>query len=176
MKGQVELELKTLVSKPDFEKLAAHYQPLNFVRQTNTYFVTDDPAHYAFRVRERCGESLFTLKQHVAGQVIEFEKAFTGNFFDDPEIRETLKSFGIRPPFQLLGVLVTERAVYENGLAELCFDINHYNGLTDYEIEYEVKKPHDHVRAFQDILAREGLRYEKSWGSKYTRCLMTKSQ
>ena len=98
MKGQVELELKTLVSRQEFEKLTAHYQPLNFVRQINTYFVTSDPSHYAFRIRERQGEKLFTLKQHENGQVIEHEKAFTGNFYDDPEIKQTLESFGILPP------------------------------------------------------------------------------
>ncbi|MBO4218667.1 MAG: CYTH domain-containing protein [Erysipelotrichaceae bacterium] len=176
MKGQVELELKTLVSRPDFEKLAAHYQPLNFVRQVNTYFVTKDPSHYAFRIRERLGEKLFTLKQHRDGQVIEYEKAFTGNFFDDPEIRKTLSDFAVFPPYQILGSMVTDRAVYDTGLAELCFDINSYNGQTDYEIEYEVKKPHDHRKAFDEILARENLRYEKSWGSKYKRCLKTKPQ
>ena len=176
MKGQVELELKTLVSRQKFEKLAAHYQPLTFVRQTNTYFVTGDPDHYAFRIRERLGEKLFTLKQHRDGQVIEYEKPFSGNFFDDPEIRQTLADFGLTPPYQLLGSLTTDRAVHYDGLAELCFDINSYNGITDYEIEYEVKKDHDHEKAFRQILDRENVSYQKSWGSKYKRCLKTKNQ
>ena len=176
MKGQVELELKTLVSRQDFEKLTAHYQPLNFVRQVNTYFVTRDPSHYAFRIRERLEEKLFTLKHHHNGQVIEYEKTFTGNFFDDPQIRETLEEFGITPPYQVLGALTTERAIVDTGMAELCFDINSYNGLTDYEIEYEVKKPHDHRETFEAILAKAGISYDKSWGSKYKRCLTTKNQ
>ena len=176
MKGQVELELKTLVSQPEFERLAAHYQPLTFVRQINTYFVTKDPAHYAFRIRERQGERLFTLKHHHNGQVIEYEKSFSGNFFDDPEIVQTLSEFRIQPPYQLLGSLTTDRAVYENELAELCFDINSYNGITDYEIEYEVKKPHDHEETFRNLLKQEAVRYKKSWGSKYQRCLKTKNQ
>ena len=170
------MELKTLVSRQEFEKLAAHYQPLNFVRQTNTYFVTGDPAHYAFRIRERQGEKLFTLKQHKDGQVIEYEKVFSGNFFDDPEIRQTLEAFAIRAPYQPLGSLTTDRAVYDNGQAKLCFDINSYNGITDYEIEYEVKKDHDHEKAFRQILEKENISYRKSWGSKYRRCLETKNQ
>ncbi len=174
MKGQVELELKTLLSKQDFEKLLAHYQPLTFVRQVNTYFVTSDIAHYAFRIRERNGETVFTLKHYTDGQVMEYEKSFGGNFFDDPEINEILSRFDIHPPFQLLGSVITDRAVYETDLAELCFDINQYNGLTDYEVEYEVKKPHDHKQAFEKILAKENLSYVKSWGSKYRRCLQTK--
>jgi uncharacterized protein YjbK len=176
MKGQVELELKTLVSREEFERITARYQPLNFVRQVNTYFVTNDLSHYAFRIRERDGEFLFTLKYYVNGQTVEYEKVFSGRFFDDPDIRETLKAFRIEPPFQILGSLTTDRAVYENELAELCFDINHYNGQTDYEIEYEVKSPHDHLKTFKDILASENIAYEKSWGSKYKRCLYSKTR
>ena len=163
------MELKTLVSRPDFEKLAAHYQPLNFVRQVNTYFVTKDPSHYAFRIRERLGEKLFTLKQHRDGQVIEYEKAFTGNFFDDPEIRKTLSDFAVFPPYQILGSMVTDRAVYDTGLAELCFDINHYNGLIDFEIEYEVRSEHDDKKAFRKILKAAGIRYKSNPLSKYKR-------
>ena len=41
--------------------------------------------------------------------------------------------------------------------AELCFDINSYNGITDYEIEYEVKKDHDYKKAFKAILKQAGI-------------------
>ena len=81
MKEQVEIELKTLVSKDQFEKLCSFYEPLEFVEQINTYFITDDMKHYAFRIRERKGEKLFTLKQKVNGLTVEHEKVFTGNFF-----------------------------------------------------------------------------------------------
>jgi len=170
MKEQVEIELKTLVSKDQFEKLCSFYEPLEFVEQINTYFITDDMKHYAFRIRERKGEKLFTLKQKINGMTVEHEKVFTGNFFDDEEIRKTLDSFAIHSPYRILGCLITQRAVVNTELAELCFDINSYNGLVDYEIEYEAKREHDYQTAFQKILDQADIVYRPSWGSKYRRC------
>lgn len=174
MKHEVELELKTIISKEKFDKLVSLYQPLEFVQQHNYYYVTDDLSHYGFRVRIRNGEKLFTLKNYVNGVTYEYEKVFEGNMEDDPEIIEVLDKFNIQKPYTLFGELITERAVYYDGLAELCFDINHYNGLTDYELEYEVKKQHDHQNAFFNILKKADIEYVPSWASKYKRCLKTK--
>jgi len=174
MKHEVELELKTIITQQQFEKLASFYQPLEFVEQHNYYYVTDDLSHYGFRVRVRNGEKLFTLKNYVNGTTYEYEKVFTGEIDDDPEIIDVLDQFHVQKPYTLFGELITERAVYDNGLAELCFDINHYNGLTDYELEYEVQQPHDHQKAFLEILAKADIEYIPSWASKYKRCLKTK--
>lgn len=175
MKHEVELELKTIVTEEQFYKLASFYQPLEFIEQHNYYFVTGDISHYGFRVRTKGDEKLFTLKNHVDGVTYEYEKVFEGNLEDDPEIVEVLNKFNVKHPYTLFGELITQRAIYFDGLAELCFDINHYNGLTDYELEYEVKAPHDHQKTFLDILAKAGIKYQKSWGSKYKRCLKTKN-
>ncbi len=174
MKHEVELELKTIITQQQFEKLASFYQPLEFVEQHNYYYVTDDLSHYGFRVRVRNGEKLFTLKNYVNGTTYEYEKVFTGEIDDDPEIIDVLDQFHVQKPYTLFGELITERAVYDNGFAELCFDINHYNGLTDYELEYEVQQPHDHQKAFLEILAKADIEYIPSWASKYKRCLKTK--
>ena len=173
MKQQVELELKTIVSKQQFDKLCSFYQSLEFIEQHNYYYVTNDLSHYAFRVRVIGKEKLFTLKNYVDGKVWEYEKTFDGKIEDDNEIMSVLERFSIKPPFTLYGELVTNRATFINEKAELCFDINNYNNITDYEIEYEVKKWHHYKKAFNDILAKADIQYVPSYASKYKRCLKT---
>ena len=171
MKHEAEIELKMLVSEEQFYQLASFYQPLNFVEQHNYYYVTNDIKHYAYRVREKEGTLLFTLKEHSNGQVIEHEKYLNGPLEEDEEVKELLASFGIYPPYKLIGELITERAVVEDEYAELCFDINHYNGITDYEIEYEIKQAHDYKKAFKKLLKKASLKFVENKESKYKRCL-----
>lgn len=157
-----ELELKTLVTKEQFEKITSFYQNLKFVEQVNIYYESDKDDSYAFRVRLKDGKQLFTLKAHSNGKIIEYEKYFTSSFELDREILLTLASFSVFPPFKKLGRLITKRAMVINEEAELCFDINEYNGKTDYEIEYEVKKEHDYQAAFETILKQADIQYVPS--------------
>lgn len=173
MEKSEELELKTLVNKQQFEDLLSFYPGLEFEKQVNHYFYSNDTSHYAFRIREKNHQQLFTLKQYQKGKVFEYEKYFIGKLQDDQDILNTLASFNLFPPFKELATLTTKRAIYTNQYAELCFDINAYNGTTDYEIEYEVKQPHDYLKTFSDILAKANITYVPSWGSKYKRCLKT---
>ena len=176
MRQEVELELKTIITKQQFDELCSFYQPLNFIRQHNYYYVTDDLSHYAFRIRVIGEEKLFTLKNYVDNKTWEYEKVFINNIEDDEEIMDVLNRFSIKPPFRLYGELITDRAMVVNEKAELCFDINSYNGITDYEIEYEVKKMHHYKKAFNDILAQADIKYIPSYASKYKRCLKTLKQ
>ena len=173
MEHAIETELKILLTRQQFDTLAAQYQPLEFVEQKNTYYLSNNSFHYAFRIRERNGETLFTLKHKVNGETDEYEKVLTGPIEDDPDVLATLARFGQYPPFRVMGYLITERAMVITEWAELCFDINHYNGITDYEIEYEVKKPHRHKQEFRKILAKAGIEYVPNRQSKYQRCLNT---
>ena len=51
------------------------------------------------------------------------------------------------------------------------FDINIYNGIIDYEIEYEVKKPHNYIETFNKILSKIEKEYVENSKSKYKRFL-----
>ena len=62
MNHAIETELKVLLSREQFNRLASFYQPLTFVRQINTYYKNNNSDHYAFRIREKEGTLLFTLK------------------------------------------------------------------------------------------------------------------
>ena len=170
MNHAIETELKVLLSREQFNRLASFYQPLTFVRQINTYYKNNNSDHYAFRIREKEGTLLFTLKSKTPEGVMEYEKIIEGEPEDDPDVVRTVSSFGIEPPYEKLGRLVTYRAMVISELAELCFDINIYNDRLDYEIEYEAKKEHNYQVAFQKILDQADIVYRPSWGSKYRRC------
>ena len=171
MEHAIETELKVLLTREEFDHLASFYQPLNFVRQHNYYYVSQDVSHYAFRIRTREDETLFTLKAKVNGETDEYEKILTVPLEQDQDVLDTLASFGQFPPFRVFGELITDRAMVVTEYAELCFDINSYNGITDYEIEYEVKKGHDYKKAFKAILKQAGITYRKNKLSKYVRCM-----
>ncbi|MGI6607742.1 MAG: CYTH domain-containing protein [Erysipelotrichaceae bacterium] len=172
MKQQLEIEFKTLVTKEQFDKLISLYWPLLFYKQHN-YYYRPLSCDYSFRIRIKENKKIFTLKEKIDNNILEHEKTFSGPFYEDNEIKNTLDRLNIYPPFNLEGELITYRAVVESELAQLCFDINHYNNLIDYEIEYEIKKDHDGLRRFKEILSEADIRYIPSYASKYYRCIST---
>ena len=176
MKGNKEEEYKTLVTKEQFYRLADNYKPLKFIKQLNHYYVSDDPSHYAFRIREKEDKKIFTMKEPCDGARMEYEKELDTDIDKDVEIVEMLKGKGLQPPYELLGDMTTYRAIYFDGYGELCFDINLYNDLIDYEIEYEKINERDGFKEeFINILKKADIDYEPS-SSEYHRYLKTKGR
>jgi len=168
MRIEEELELKTLVTKEEFDYITSLYPNLDFIEQVNTYYYSNNDNSYAFRIRKKEDKKIFTLKSHSNGKLIEYEKVLDCPFELDREILLMLASFGEYPPFKIIGKLTTKRAVVQLLEAELCFDINTYNNNIDYEIEYEVKKEHDYKQAFDSILSKANIQYVPS-KSKFSR-------
>lgn len=178
MNKNIEKEYKVLVSKEQFDTLLKSYPNITFIQQMNTYY---DTLHMdirnqkgAMRIRQIDDSYIFTLKMHNANDLLEFEKEVKGNaleYLNDPEITTLLSHYDIAAPFQRLTSLSTNRAVFDTGYAELCFDISTYNNQTDYEIEYEYKKEHDGLQAFQTILEPINMVYKKNCKSKIKRAL-----
>ncbi len=175
MKQQLEIEFKMLVSKEQFDKITALYRPLLFLKQHNYYYKSPSSLQ-SFRIRIKEDKKIFTLKDTTGDQIIEYEKEFFDLFYEDSEIKKLLNKLNIYPPFYQVGELTTYRATIENDLAELCFDINCYNGLLDYEIEYEMKTSHEGLSTFKEILSSAGIGYIPCTTSKYMRCISTKGE
>lgn len=178
MNKNIEKELKVLLTEKQFTALCNVYENLEFKKQVNTYYDTADQAirnmHGAMRIREKNGKFIFTLKKHSTEGLLEFECEVPENtikVFDSNDIQKLLLSYDIQGPFHELTSLTTYRAVYDNGYAEICFDKNQYNGITDYEIEYEYKKDHDGICMFQEILDIVNIKYESNCISKIQRAL-----
>lgn len=174
MKNEVETELKMLLEPEQVHKLLAgkfHDRP--FIHQLNMYYRSKNHRHYAFRTRERNGEVLFTLKEHRGDDLVEYEKVLTGPIEEDTERISLLASFSEFPPFEEIGKLSTLRADLETDLAVISLDINFYNGVSDCEIEYEIREPHDYYEAFISFLSEHDIEFVQNKVSKYRRFLKT---
>lgn len=178
MINHVETEHKLLVNKEDFEKLSALYPDKIFIKQINTYYDTKDMQlrnmKCAMRIREKDNKFLFTLKTPDPNGHLEHECYVSKNsidVFSEPDIKKLLEELGISKQIIMITNLKTERAVINTGKAELCFDINEYNGFIDYEIEYEEIVEHDGISEFNKILEKAGLHYESNCMSKIARAM-----
>lgn len=175
----LEIEYKLLCSKEQFDHLSALYQPLEFVKQVNTYYDTADEQlrklHCAMRIREKQGSFIFTLKEPMNDGHLEHEWNINENsvnaLLHHEEIMALLNRLNIHGELQTTASLETYRAVVKLDQAELCFDINHYSNHTDYEIEYECTKPHDGKLVFNQILSQANLHYDTNCKSKIARAL-----
>ncbi len=178
MDKKVEKEYKILLTKEQFDKLAQYYEPLHYVEQTNVYYDTSEhhiqQIYGAMRIRSSNGKHIFTLKLHEDGKLMEYECEVDSNSLaalQTENIQQLLKDHAIDGELVQTASLQTHRAMVVDEYAELCFDINKYNGIVDYEIEYEYKKDHDGRTRFNAILDKVGLHYEKNCKAKIARAL-----
>ena len=178
MNTNIEKEYKILVSEDAFHMIEAQYNNLQYHKQVNTYYDTLDKkiesVRGAMRIREIHNSYIFTMKLLRGDDLYEYECPVSENssaVFDTLEIKELLHEHGIHGPFYETASLTTWRAIVENDDAELCFDKNTYDGKKDFEIEYEYKREHDGLTAFQEILKPANLIYEKNCISKIQRAL-----
>lgn len=176
MINNIETEYKVLVTKEQFEKLKSNYLILESRKQVNTYYDTKTALikkqKYSMRIREVNNQFIFTLKTPHKGAHHEHECLVSQNSveaFKEPEIVLLFDQYHLHGDYQEIGKCITYRSIYANELAELCFDINEYNGITDFEIEYEMKSDHDGIAAFNQILSAIDCVYVKNCPSKIAR-------
>ncbi len=173
-----EKEFKILLNKDQFITLLKQYPKAEFKKQVNTYYDTKDfyiRNHIgAMRIREIDHQFIFTLKHRCQDGVQEYEVNVSENsttVFETEEISSLLNSLHIDQPITKIASLTTYRALIPLGDAELCFDYSEYNGMCDFEIEYEYLRPHDGLAVFNEILAVVNVRYEKNCKAKIQRAL-----
>ncbi|MGN1343405.1 MAG: CYTH domain-containing protein [Traorella sp.] len=181
MINNIEIEFKILVNKEKFEELSNLYPNKQFIKQVNTYYDTKNydlrKKHCAMRIREKENTYMITLKVPTTKGHEEFECFVDRNnpeVFKSSDISIVLHQLGIFEDVEVIGECTTNRAIVKTDKAELCFDINEYNSITDYEIEYEQTCDHDGISEFNKILSKVDLRYEKNCASKIRRTLDSK--
>lgn len=173
MNEEIEIEFKCLVTKEEFDRLTAAFDPQPFVSQKNHYFDTPDfslkNAGCALRIREKSGKAEMTLKQPAETGLLESTVSLTGEEVrlalagDVPGnkvIERAAKAAG-RKDFAYFGTLETTRAEmsYEGGL--LVFDHSRYVGTEDFEIEFEAQDVSGEA-VFRKLLADYEIEYKPS--------------
>jgi len=170
MDKNIEVEYKTLVSKSEFERLREHFPARYLIDQTNTYYDTVDrqlsAQKIACRIREVNGGFEATVKIKNNGDLTEHTLLAELNdpiIFTMPEFMALWKSVNVAGSLLPIGQCHTMREMVVDEWGELCFDTNTYRGMTDYEIEYEVKTDFDtSFHRFMRILALENIEYVPS--------------
>lgn len=179
MHQQIEKEFKVLITKKQYEyfihEMYPHILP---IRQKNVYYDTKDAFlsknKIALRIRYINERKIVTLKYYEGNDLMEIEKEVNCDnpFKDDFNIRETLKKFNIVDTLIPCVTIVTYRTIIAGEYAEIAIDKNKFDdGSIDYEIEYEVKQPHNDIELFQSILDKINIKYEKNAKSKIRRAL-----
>ena len=144
MQKEKEIEYKFLVSEEEFNQFLSYFdtQGNNAVRkiQINYYYDTDDNMlnknDVTVRVRQEQDKLKCQIKKHTnTSMALFFSDEYCGCLERLPKV---LRVEGIHEELLLKGSLVTERREIKFGICgKLCFDINMYLGMIDYEIEVE---------------------------------------
>ncbi|MFJ5963771.1 CYTH domain-containing protein [Bacillus sp. NPDC093026] len=167
MSQEIEIELKQLLTKEEFEQLKQYFQlkDADFRTQTNYYFDTpqfDIKSHFAaLRIREKNGHWVLTLKEpHEVGllethQEIDPPPQLENFNIPEGEVAKRLKGLNI-PKDQIVyfGSLETSRAekMIKEGLIVL--DHSRYLTVEDYELEFEVNDIDIGQAAFTQLLSQ----------------------
>lgn len=178
MKQNREVEYKLLVDADTFARIKAHFAPKITILQTNHYFDTPNldlkAQSISCRVRQFAdgAELTFKRKNGIANDEFTFDEITLENALIDPRVKVLLAQWGIQSPLVALGVLQTERNLVPLNYGDLCLDHNHYHGITDYELEYELTGDEKAgLGEFHEILAFFGLKWAKNAPAKVRRCV-----
>ncbi|MDT1120784.1 CYTH domain-containing protein [Bacillus altitudinis] len=151
MAQEIEIELKQLLMKEEFEQLKEYFQlkDEDFLTQTNYYFDTpqfDIKSKFAaLRMREKGGQWVLTLKEpHEIGllethQTIDPPASLEHFQLPEGEVADRLVHLHIqKDQIVYFGSLETSRAekMIKEGLIVL--DHSRYLTVEDYELEFEV--------------------------------------
>ena len=131
----------------------------------------------AMRIRDIDGLYVLTIKKRAGDAHEEYEYELPDDNADNPLITELLKRLGVEQKPIYLGMLTTSRYTRELEFGEICLDFNKYNGIKDYEIEYEL---FDHLtnsnQELIDYLAKYHIEYKENKVSKFKRFLNSRGK
>ena len=186
MSTNVEIEIKSKLTKQDYNKLVNAFLKQKPYTQINYYFDTKDreisKRNCGLRIRDKNGKFELTLKipntegkleinQQISDKVAK--SMLKNKSFEDGEIKTCLESFlGIKTStISNLGKLTTERIDlrYKTGLISI--DKSTYNGITEYEIEIEDDSEANAEKHLKEFLSEFGIEYKKSPDTKLKRFL-----
>lgn len=185
MSNAIEIEAKALVEEKDYRALCHAFPNAERYRQTNYYIDSDDRTlakeGIALRIREKAGVYEMTLKTPLSQGLLEKTNIISMNQFamlrdfgDFPQA--DLKRFLLMLDFdveklKILTSMTTERVdiPYQGGL--LSIDKNTYNGITDYEVEFEYNNMEGAESILQNLLKENGIEAKLSRISKSHRAM-----
>lgn len=183
MEKNLEIEYKMLLSEDVFRKLMNDFNGHTY-SQTNYYLTSIElgALRYSLRVREKEGYYEMTLKTPAKTGRMEHNLEITkedlitiqNGEMPDNEITRLLKDKGfdlslIKQSYSL--TTIRRDVPFDSGMLSL--DENHYNGITDYELEFEVNDEKAGLKQFKELCETYHLQYKENCASKIVRVLST---
>lgn len=179
MSHNIETELKVLLSKEEFERLAHHFNLSSepTIIQRNTYYDTNDLslklANTALRLRNFAASSEWTIKQRQdAFRSLELNQTNALPILPVPsEITKTdihsqdLLSFLSSHQIDLTALkqtydIMTERWNVVSEVGEYALDRSHFLDTTDYELEFETEDLELAQQTFKKLLEQLNISYQ----------------
>ncbi|MGM9971789.1 MAG: CYTH domain-containing protein [Anaeroplasmataceae bacterium] len=182
MRQNIEIEFKTKLSESKYNELLKVFNLEDQIfTQINHYFDTldNDLLNKKIVLRIRQKGNIYKLTSKMNNPNGNKENLETHIELKESDAINMLKNgFDasiINIPYKVFKVceLTTHRAKtqYLDGIVFL--DKSEYNGITDYELEYEANSHDNALNNFNELLKSFNIEYEKSI-SKSKRCRMTK--
>ena len=182
MKQNLEIEYKILISHDQYKQLSSQFIGEKGL-QTNFYYDTADfklrHQRISCRIRTIKDQSELTFKMPgpVGKNEFTFEQIDLRSVFSQADVLAFLSQLGVNSALIHQGTLQTVRTSIHLKHGLLCLDENTYNGITDYELEYEVEDDEEKgFVEFKTLLTKINLVYTSNCDSKIKRCLSTQPQ
>ena len=158
MEKNLEIEYKMLLSEALFNQLMNDFKGHTY-SQTNYYLTSIE---------------LSALLEHNLEITKEDLEMIQKGEIPDNEITRLLsnKGFNLSLIKQAYSLTTIRRDVpFDSGMLSL--DENHYNGITDYELEFEVNDEEKGLKQFEELCQTYHLQYKENCASKIARVLST---
>lgn len=185
MSNAIEIEVKALVTKDEYERLVDRFDEYPSFIQVNHYVDTESlllrKEGLGLRIRERGGHYDMTLKAPLSQGLLEKTARLTPDQFKEFTVKGVFPENDLKRFLTMLDIDVSELKVltslttkridvpYEGG--KLSLDKNKYNGLHDYEIELEFNNENDAERLLRELFESEGVKFELNRKPKAIRAL-----
>ena len=172
----LEIEMKTLLSKEEYDRLQTQFSEVTPVTQKNYYLDTPDfylrQHKIAMRIRtfDTSAELTIKIPQEVGN--MEYNQALTLEEANAcleecklPQglILEELSNRGVSPSgWVVLGCLTTVRNEKETSIGLMALDQSSYFDVVDYELELEVENGDQGSLDFHEFLQANNIEYKKA--------------
>jgi|GEM_PF-7094415 len=154
MSTHLEIEYKASLDYPTYLSYLNHFPSAQVSTHQNHYFLYSNASlRLAARIREEEQQMTLTFKveQPVGRLEVNFSVDSTDlSIFNREDIKTFLNQHQLNGTFKPIGTLTTQRHTVHEMYGDLCLDVSHYLGKTDYELEYEVTQ--DAPLAYQRFL------------------------
>lgn len=186
---EIEIELKTMLTKEEFERLNELLPfPKIAIQQINHYFETENfslkEKQSALRIRQIDNEYVLTLKEPHKLGILETHDILTegmfhdwveGRRFEGSNVVKRLNSLNIKlNDLQYYGSLTTERKTFIQDQVSYMLDYSYYHGQSDYELEIEASTKAEATLAMKEILEQFHI-VEKKAIPKIARFFLSKN-